>query len=97
MFFCKKDKKKAAKAAVALQKSAQDEIRSLKEQVEELLNDRVTPAIVQAADKADQVVHNTKELTDHQMKHVSDKVQSKPLIAIVLSIVIGYLLGRVIR
>ncbi|CAI3944026.1 MULTISPECIES: hypothetical protein [Commensalibacter] len=93
MFFSKKDKKKVA----ALQKNAQEEIKSLKNQVEELLNDRVTPAIVQAADKADQVVHNTKEMTDHQIKHVSDKVQSKPLIAIVLSIVIGYLLGRVIR
>ncbi|CAI3938796.1 unnamed protein product [Commensalibacter communis] len=93
MFFRKKDKKKAAE----LQKNAQDEIVSLKKQVEDLLNDRVTPAIVQAADKADQVVHNTKEITDHQMKQVSDKVQSKPLIAIVLSVVIGYLLGRVIR
>lgn len=93
MFFCKKNKKKA----VELQKNAQEEIKTLKNQVEELLNDRVTPAIVQAADKADQVVHNTKEITDHQMKHVSNKVQSRPLIAIVLSVVIGYLLGRVIR
>lgn len=94
MFFCKKNKKKAV---IALQDSAHEEIKSLKKQVEELLNDRVTPAIVNAADKADQVVHNTKEMTDHQMQHVSDKVQSKPLMAIVLSIVIGYLLGRVIR
>ncbi|MDI2091073.1 hypothetical protein [Commensalibacter oyaizuii] len=93
MFFCKKKKK----SVEDVKANAQEELKTLKSQVEELLADRVTPAIVHAADKADQVVHNTKEITDHQMKHVSKKVQSKPLMTIITSVVVGYLLGRVTR
>lgn len=94
MFFCKKSKKKLSNE---ISQKANEEIKSLKNHVEGLLNERITPAIINAADKAEKVAHSTKEMTDIQMQQVSGKVKSKPLVAIFASAVIGFILGRVIR
>lgn len=91
MFFKKKKKPEY------IAENVNDEIASLKKQVESLLNERVTPAIANAADKAEHVVHNAKEMTDCQMKQVSDKVQSRPLMAIGIAVIIGCFIGKIIR
>jgi ElaB/YqjD/DUF883 family membrane-anchored ribosome-binding protein len=75
----------------------QDQLQSLREQVEQLLNDRVTPAIAGAAGKAENAVHSAKDLTNTQVENVSAQVRSQPLIAIGIAAGVGYLLGRIAR
>lgn len=75
----------------------QEQLLSLREQVESLLNDRVTPAISDAAGKAETAVHSAKEYTASTADDMSKRVRGRPLIAIGVSAAIGYLLGRIAR
>ena len=73
----------------------QEQLQSLRTMVEQLLNDRVTPALADAADKAENAVTSARDLTNTQVANVSDKVRGQPLIAIAIATVVGYLLGRI--
>ena len=75
----------------------QEQLQSLRAQVEQLLNERVTPALADAAGRAESAVSNARDLTNTQVAAVSDKVRHQPLIAIAISTVVGYLLGRISR
>ena len=73
----------------------QEQLQSLRTMVEQLLNERVTPALAGAADKAENAVTSARDLTTTQVANVSDKVRGQPLIAIAIATVVGYLLGRI--
>lgn len=73
----------------------QEQLQSLRAMVEQLLNDRVTPALADAAGKAENAVSSARDLTNTQVANVSDKVRGQPLIAIAIATVVGYLLGRI--
>lgn len=73
----------------------QEQLQSLRTMVEQLLNERVTPALAGAADKAESAVTSARDLTNTQVANVSDKVRGQPLIAIAIATVVGYLLGRI--
>jgi ElaB/YqjD/DUF883 family membrane-anchored ribosome-binding protein len=75
----------------------QEQIQSLRAQVEQLLNERVTPALADAAGRAEHAVSSARDVTNAQAAAVSDKVRHQPLIAIAISTVVGYLLGRISR
>lgn len=75
----------------------QEQLQSLKATVEQLLNDRVTPALAGAAGKAESAVTSARDLTNTQVEAVSEKVRGAPLITIAISTVVGYLLGRFSR
>ncbi len=75
----------------------QEQLQSLRAMVEQLLNERVTPALADAAGKAETAVTSARDLTNTQVANVSEKVRGKPLIAIAISTVVGYLLGRISR
>ena len=75
----------------------QEQLQSLRAMVEQLLNERVTPALADAAGRAETAVTNAREMTNSQVANVSDKVRHQPLIAITISTVVGYLLGRLSR
>ena len=75
----------------------QEQLQSLRAQVEQLLNERVTPALADAAGRAESAVTSARDLTNTQVAAVSDKVRHQPLIAITISTVVGYLLGRISR
>ena len=75
----------------------QEQLQSLRAQVEQLLNERVTPALADAAGRAETAVTSARDLTNTQVAAVSDKVRHQPLIAILISTVVGYLLGRISR
>ena len=80
-----------------LAQDTREQLQSLRTMVEQLLNERVTPAIAGAADKAETVVTNARDMTNSQVANVSDKVRHQPLVAIAISTVVGYLLGRISR
>ncbi|MBB2158250.1 hypothetical protein HLH33_18455 [Gluconacetobacter diazotrophicus] len=88
---------KAKKPTQEALKATHDELTSLQEQVERLMNAHVTPVLADAADRAEHVVANARELTDHQMKDVTNRVRAKPLVAIAIVAAIGYLAGRASR
>lgn len=75
----------------------QEQLQSLRTLVEQLLNERVTPALADAAGKAENAVTSARSLTNTQVANVSEKVRHQPLIAITISTVVGYLLGRISR
>ncbi len=89
--------KKTAKTVKDVASDTQDQIQSLRAQVEQLLNQRVTPVIADAADKAETAVNSARTMTTAQVENVSAQVRSQPIIAIGIVAVVGYLVGRILR
>lgn len=76
---------------------AQAQIAALRKQVNQLMEDRVTPAFNDAASRANQAVHQASDYTREQAGVVAEQVRGSPLIAIALAGAVGYVLGRFIR
>ncbi len=68
----------------------QRQINQLRAQVEMLMRERVTPAVADVAGRADTALRRGRE----QVEVVSGQVQERPLLAILVAVGIGYLLGR---
>lgn len=75
-------------------KTTQEQLDSLKAQLEQLLTGRINPALLGAADKADQAVASAREIRDHQMLNVTTRVKAQPIAAILISSAIGFIAGR---
>ena len=75
----------------------QDQLQSLRAQVEQLLNERVTPAIAGAAGKAENAVSSARDMTTAQVETVSAQVRDQPIVAIGIAAAVGYLIGRIAR
>ncbi len=76
---------------------AQAQIASLRKQVNQLMEDRLTPAFNDATSRASQAVSQASDYTREQAGVVADQVRGSPLIAIALAGAIGYVLGRFVR
>jgi len=76
---------------------AQTQIARLREQVESLMRDRITPAVAEAAGRAESAVYGAAGTVREQMENVSGRVRDRPLIAILIAAGVGYVLGRVTR
>jgi ElaB/YqjD/DUF883 family membrane-anchored ribosome-binding protein len=73
------------------------QIARLREQVETLMKDRVTPAVADAAGRAESAVYGAAGAVRDQAEMVSGKVREQPLLAVLLAAAIGYVLGRATR
>jgi ElaB/YqjD/DUF883 family membrane-anchored ribosome-binding protein len=76
---------------------AQDQINALRKQVNQLMGDRVTPALHDAADRAQNVAKQATDYTKEQADTVAQQVRGRPLVAIALAGAVGYVLGRFVR
>ena len=76
---------------------AQAQIAALRKQVNQLMEDRITPAFNDATSRASQAVNQASDYTRQQAAVVADQVRGSPLVAIALAGAIGYVLGRFIR
>jgi ElaB/YqjD/DUF883 family membrane-anchored ribosome-binding protein len=76
---------------------AQAQIARLREQVESLMKDRVTPAVADFAGRAETAVHSATGAVRHQADAVSGRVRQQPLVAILIAAGIGWLIGRMTR
>jgi ElaB/YqjD/DUF883 family membrane-anchored ribosome-binding protein len=76
---------------------AQAQIVRLREQVEALMKDRVTPAVADFAGRAESAVHTASDAVRGQASMVSGRVKDAPLIAIMIAAAAGWLIGRVMR
>ena len=68
----------------------QRQINDLRALVETLMRERVTPAVTEVAGRAETAMRRTRE----QVEAVSGEVQERPLLAILVAVAVGYLLGR---
>ena len=76
---------------------ANEQIAQLREQVQNLMKDRVTPALSQAADTAQQYASQARDIYDDQSAALSDRVREAPIVAILVATGIGYVIGRIAR
>jgi ElaB/YqjD/DUF883 family membrane-anchored ribosome-binding protein len=76
---------------------AQAQIVRLREQVEALMKDRVTPAVANYAGRAEDAYNTASGAVRDQAKMVSGRVNDQPLIAILIAAAAGWLIGRVMR
>ncbi len=76
---------------------ASEQIAQLREQVQTLMNDRVGPAISQAADTAKQYAHDAREIYEDQAEALSERVREQPIVAMLVAAGVGYILGRIAR
>ena len=76
---------------------ANAQIARLREQVEALMKDRITPAVADVAGRAESAVYGAADTVREQMENVSGRVRDQPLIAILVAAAVGYILGRATR
>ncbi|MGA8197042.1 MAG: hypothetical protein WB902_27190 [Acetobacteraceae bacterium] len=76
---------------------ATSQIARLREQVEALMKDRVTPAVTEAAGRAEAAMYGAAGKVRDQAEVVSGRVREQPLLAILIAAGVGYVLGRVTR
>jgi ElaB/YqjD/DUF883 family membrane-anchored ribosome-binding protein len=77
--------------------SATAQIARLRAQVEELMKDRVTPAVADFAGRAEAAVTGARNAVQDQAESVSTRVRQQPLLAVVLAAGIGWAIGRLMR
>jgi ElaB/YqjD/DUF883 family membrane-anchored ribosome-binding protein len=80
--------------AESLAESASDEIAKLREKVESLLKDRVTPAIANAAEAAGVYARDAKAAVAGQAERAAGTVKEHPLLAVAAIAALGFALGR---
>ena len=73
------------------------QIARLREQVETLMKDRVTPAVADVAGRAESAVYSAAGAVRGQAETVSGKVREQPLLAVLIAAAVGFALGRVMR
>lgn len=76
---------------------AKEQIAQLREQVQTLMSERVTPALANAAGHAEEYVRQAKDVYDDQTEMLSERVRESPIVALLLAAGVGYLAGRIFR
>ena len=84
----------AAASANRVSDDAREELAKLRAQVERLMQERVTPALAGAADQVSDYAHRARETIEDQADALSDTVRERPLVAIAIAAVGGYIIGR---
>jgi ElaB/YqjD/DUF883 family membrane-anchored ribosome-binding protein len=86
-----------AEDAKGKMEDATAQIARLREQVESLMKERVTPALAEAAGRAETAVYGAAGVVKDQAEAVSGRVREQPLLAILIAAGLVFVLGRVMR
>ncbi len=73
------------------------QLRELRDQVNSLMEERVSPMLSDAAGRASSAAKAARDFTSDQADYVTDRVRDQPLIAIGVAAAVGYALGRLTR
>jgi ElaB/YqjD/DUF883 family membrane-anchored ribosome-binding protein len=76
---------------------AKEQIAKLRDQVDYLMRDRVSPALSDAADRAQYAAKQAGGVARDQAEALSGRVKEQPLLALVIAAAAGYLIGRIAR
>jgi ElaB/YqjD/DUF883 family membrane-anchored ribosome-binding protein len=74
-----------------------EEIARLRVQVEQLMRDRVTPAVADAAGRAEEAAYQARDYAQAKVESVVRSVRDRPLTALAIAAGVGYFIGRVSR
>lgn len=69
---------------------ALEQIRQLREQVETLMRERVTPFVTETAEQAE-------KLAGKQTEALAGHIREQPIMSVLIAAGVGYLLGRLSR
>ncbi|WP_421989051.1 hypothetical protein [Roseococcus sp.] len=69
------------------------EITALREKVESLMNDCVTPAVVSAAQCAEEAAHRVTDSIANRTERLSIAIRDRPLTSIAIAAFAGYVFG----
>lgn len=84
----------AKDTARELRGDVQGEVSQLRDQVERLMRESITPALTNVAGTAEGYANQAKDVVAEQSERVAGVVKERPLLAIGLVAAAGYLLGR---
>ena len=87
----------SANMSKLLADEANPEIAHLREKVEMLMNERVTPALGAVADHAQTVVRNASSEFRQQTTRLLETVQQQPLTAIAIAAAAGFVFANLTR
>ena len=73
------------------------EIAALRAKIETLMNDRVTPAVARVADRAEAAAHHATDTLRDQTERLSAAIREKPLTAVGLAALAGYVFAVMCR
>lgn len=73
------------------------EITALREKVESLMSERVSPAIGNAVGSAEAAAHRATDAVRHQAENLSDFVHEKPLTAMASAALAGFVFALLVR
>jgi len=76
---------------------AQAQLVRLREQVETLMKDRVTPAVAEFAGRAESAAHTASGVVRDQAQAMSGRVKDQPLVAVIIAAAVGWIIGRAMR
>ncbi len=76
---------------------ANEQIRQLRGQVDQLMRERVTPLVSDAAGRAQDYARQASDIAQHQAEALSNQVREMPIASILVAAAAGYLLGRLAR
>jgi ElaB/YqjD/DUF883 family membrane-anchored ribosome-binding protein len=83
-----------------IEETAQDtreQIAQLRRQVEHLMSERVTPALADAAGRAEDAARQASQFTREQAEALTERVRDQPVTAVLVAAAAGFLLGRLFR
>ncbi len=76
---------------------ANEQIRELRGQVDQLMRDRITPAVSDAAGRAQDYARQASDFSREQAEAFSSQVRDMPIASVLVAAAAGYLLGRLAR
>jgi ElaB/YqjD/DUF883 family membrane-anchored ribosome-binding protein len=74
-----------------------ERIAQLRSQVEELMRERVAPAMGDAAARAGEAAQQAKDFAEAQVDTVEKTIRERPLTALAIAVGVGYFFGRSTR
>ncbi len=76
---------------------ADAEIARLREKVETLMTDRVTPAVTQLASHAEDAAHAATDKVRENAERLSETIKAQPLTAVGVAALVGFLFAGLVR
>lgn len=89
--------KQVSETAESYGQDAAEELARLRSQVETLMNERVTPMLGNVASSAEHAARVATDEVRHQTERLTDAVQEKPLAAIGVAALAGFVLAALLR
>jgi ElaB/YqjD/DUF883 family membrane-anchored ribosome-binding protein len=82
---------------MAVTDNARDELRALRDQVNQLMEERVSPAFADAGKRAGEAAKRARAYTEDSADVVAGRVRDQPLVAVGIAAAVGFLFGRMTK